>query len=101
MRHTGAAGIYSGVRKSKRSEAPEDGTGEVPHALSLRSAESGMHKAFLMNRSGARPEVLRNAYIFHAAAAARRTHMPHAQGFFRPFKPKKLPRQMKNPRFQS
>ena len=56
-----AAGICSGVRKSQRSEAPEDGSGEVLHALSLRSAESGKHKAFLANRSGARPEGLWNA----------------------------------------
>ena len=55
-----AAGICSGVRKSQRSEAPEDGSGEVPHALSLRSAEQGKHKAFLANRSGARPQGLRN-----------------------------------------
>ena len=55
-----AAGICSGVRKSQRSEPPEDGSGEVPHALSLRSAEMGKHKAFLSNRSGARPQGLRN-----------------------------------------
>ena len=54
------AGICGEARKSWRSEAPEDGSVEVLHALRLRSAESGMHQAFLMNRSGARPEVLRN-----------------------------------------
>ncbi len=56
-----AAGICSGVRKSQRSEAPEDGSGEVLHALSLRSAEPGIYKKFLANRSGARPPGLRNA----------------------------------------
>ena len=55
-----AAGICSGVRKSQRSEAPEDGSGEVLHALSLRSAEPGIYKKFLANRSGARLEGLRN-----------------------------------------
>ena len=59
--HRRTMGICKEPRKSWRSGAPEDGTDEGPHALSLRSAESGMHKAFLMNRSGARPEVLRNA----------------------------------------
>ena len=45
------AGICNDVRKSWHSEAPENGSGEVLPALSLRSAESGMHQAFLMNRS--------------------------------------------------
>ena len=56
-----AAGICSGVRKSQRSEAPEDGSGEVQHALSLRSAELGIDQQFPANRSGARPPGLRNA----------------------------------------
>ena len=54
------AGICGEARKSWRSEAPEDGSVEVLHALRLRSAELGNHKDFLVNRSGARPEVLRN-----------------------------------------
>ena len=56
-----AAGICSGVRKSQRSEAPEDGSGEVPHALSLRSAELGIDQQFPANRSGTRPPGVRNA----------------------------------------
>ena len=56
-----AAGICSGVRKSQRSETPEDGSGEVPHALSLRSAELGIDQQFPANRSGARPQGFRNA----------------------------------------
>ena len=55
------AGICNDVRKSWHSEAPENGSGEVLPALSLRSAELGKHKAFLANRSGARPEGLWNA----------------------------------------
>ena len=54
------AGICNDVRKSWHSEAPEDGSGEVLHALSLRSAETGIDKQFLLNRSGARPEGFRN-----------------------------------------
>ena len=49
----------------------------------------GKHKAFLSNRSGARPEGLRNGWIFHFSAAARRTHMPSVPVSFRPFYPKK------------
>ncbi|MBS4969156.1 MAG: hypothetical protein KHZ73_09950 [Lachnospiraceae bacterium] len=48
------------MRKSWRSEAPEDGAGEVLLALSLRSAESGKPKAFLTQRAGTRPEGLQN-----------------------------------------
>ena len=54
------AGICNDVRKSWHSEAPEDGSGEVLHALSLRSAEPGIYKKFLVNRSGTRFERLRN-----------------------------------------
>ena len=55
-----AAGICKDARKSYHSGAPEDGTGEVLLALSLRSAEPGIYKKFLVNRSGARPQGLRN-----------------------------------------
>ena len=52
------AGICKSMRKSQRSEALEDGTDAGLQARSLRSAESGMHQAFLMNRSGAHSEGL-------------------------------------------
>ncbi len=84
------AGICNDVRKSWHSEAPENGSGEVLPALSLRSAELGKHKAFLANRSGARPEGLWNAWIFHIVAAARHTRRPPAPGGFRPPNPMNL-----------
>ena len=52
------AGIWKSVRKSNRPEATEDGTDAGLQTRSLRSAETGIDKQFLSNRSGARPEGL-------------------------------------------
>src|SRR5699024_11730606 len=60
-----AAGICSGVRKSQRSEPPEDGQGEVPHALSRRSAELGSGQQSPANPSGHHPPGAPDASVVH------------------------------------
>ena len=45
---------------SKRPECQTDGAGEGRRARSLRSAEMGIDQQFLSNRSGTRPQGLRN-----------------------------------------
>ena len=58
--HTCTVGICAEARKSWRSEAVLTGAGAGLQARSLRSAEPGIDKQFLVNRSGTRSERLQN-----------------------------------------
>ena len=88
------AGICNDVRKSWHSEAQENGSGEVLPALSLRSAETGIYKKFLSNRSGTRPDGTPDAGISPVpqSPAAFAHHAPRASGF----RPHLLPNMRKN-----
>ena len=71
------------VGDSKRPECQTDGAGAGRRARSLRSAETGIYKKFLSNRSGTRPDGAPDAGISPVPQppAAFAHHAPRASGF--------------------
>ena len=79
---------------SKRPECQTDGAGAGRRARSLRSAETGIYKKFLSNRSGTRPDGTPDAGISPVPQppAAFAHHATRASGF----RPHLLPNMRKN-----